>query len=744
MKSILKILVNFLFASSPLLLFGQWEILNDGIITYNEDFLTSDNGWATGLWTGTNDLLKTTDGGKNWSILNQDWDFDKIEFFDNMIGWASCDGGILKTVDGGQRWDLVYPTSDNYNVIYATSTDAVYLFRNEYIDYSAQWRSHILMTSNGGSGWNDISPDDNDQYYFYISSAAFIGLNGVVEGQYSYHGIDYGMILETPDDGATWNRIKMNEYSQVYNVILVDNKTAFFLAEDISGDTYYLCKTTDWFDSRSVVFENNDRILAFNFFDNDNYITIMEQDGQCSIMKSSNGGYTWRKVSDKLPGRATWNYKLFLGPGNAGTVILSKVGREAPASMIMRTADRGETWNCTRFNLSCQNDINFISRDTGLILSHYFAHSEIGGGYVFNTENGGNSWIIGSTLPVVPQSCLFLNNSVGFISTLPAGLYQTTNGGLIWEESSWQAYIDAVSWPAAMDFVNENTGYLTFGKKLFKTTNRGEEWNEWLAAENISVLNSLFFFDENTGWAIGNRGEIFLISTKGWVQTTSGTSLPLTKVFFANRNTGWIAGGYGNSDGFNPIFLKTVDGGVSWAEIVTIDYLIHDMYFSNALYGWAVGEDRYGKGCLLATDNGGINWYASVDDLPYPLTSINFREGVGWAVGNNGLMLRNESVDLIDAEALRKTDPGRESLLECYPNPFRSETVISYKLLVTGYVEINIYDYMGRRVSRVVNEKLTEGSYKVTWDAKGFKPGIYFCELKTTNNRVVQKMVLLK
>ena len=312
MKSILKILVNFLFASSPLLLFGQWEILNDGIITYNEDFLTSDNGWATGLWTGTNDLLKTTDGGKNWSILNQDWDFDKIEFFDNMIGWASCDGGILKTVDGGQRWDLVYPTSDNYNVIYATSTDAVYLFRNEYIDYSAQWRSHILMTSNGGSGWNDISPDDNDQYYFYISSAAFIGLNGVVEGQYSYHGIDYGMILETPDDGATWNRIKMNEYSQVYNVILVDNKTAFFLAEDISGDTYYLCKTTDWFDSRSVVFENNDRILAFNFFDNDNYITIMEQDGQCSIMKSSNGGYTWRKVSDKLPGRATWNYKLFL------------------------------------------------------------------------------------------------------------------------------------------------------------------------------------------------------------------------------------------------------------------------------------------------------------------------------------------------------------------------------------------------------------------------------------------------
>ena len=393
------------------------------------------------------------------------------------------------------------------------------------------------------------------------------------------------------------------------------------------------------------------------------------------------------------------------------------------------------------------SDINFTSRNTGIVLGHFLDHWNNCFGYVFRTENNGNSWNIVSTLPGAPQSCLFTNNSVGFISTWPAGLYQTTDGGFSWSKNSWVPYNEENSWPVSLDFVNDSAGYLAYGKKLYKTGNRGENWVVWLECPGtgcISHINSIFFIDEITGWAVGEKGEIFLISAKEWEQATSGTSLPLTKVFFADRNNGWIAGGYGNSDGFNPIFLKTVDGGVSWAEIVTIDYLIHDMYFSNALYGWAVGEDRYGKGCLLATDNGGINWYASVDDLPYPLTSIDFREGVGWAVGNNGLMLRNESVEFIDTGELRNTGSGKESELECSPNPFRSETVVSFKSLVAGYIEINIYDFMGRKVSTMVHEKLTEGSYKVTWDAKGFKPGIYFCELRTPNNRVAQKMVLLK
>ncbi|MEO8516796.1 MAG: T9SS type A sorting domain-containing protein [Flavobacterium sp.] len=62
----------------------------------------------------------------------------------------------------------------------------------------------------------------------------------------------------------------------------------------------------------------------------------------------------------------------------------------------------------------------------------------------------------------------------------------------------------------------------------------------------------------------------------------------------------------------------------------------------------------------------------------------------------------------------------------------------------TGFVKINVYDVLGKNVRALVNERLTAGSYQVTFDAGYFPSGIYFYKLETENFSEVKRMTLLK
>ena len=59
-------------------------------------------------------------------------------------------------------------------------------------------------------------------------------------------------------------------------------------------------------------------------------------------------------------------------------------------------------------------------------------------------------------------------------------------------------------------------------------------------------------------------------------------------------------------------------------------------------------------------------------------------------------------------------------------------------------ISLNIYNISGKNVATLINERLKSGSYEVQWDASGFSSGVYFSELISGENRVSQKMILLK
>ena len=83
-------------------------------------------------------------------------------------------------------------------------------------------------------------------------------------------------------------------------------------------------------------------------------------------------------------------------------------------------------------------------------------------------------------------------------------------------------------------------------------------------------------------------------------------------------------------------------------------------------------------------------------------------------------------------------------LMQNYPNPFNALTVISYDLPKPSVIAIDIYDILGRKVSRLFEGIQPAGSHSVIWRADGFSSGLYFYKLQAGDYIESKKMLLLK
>ncbi|MBF8293662.1 MAG: hypothetical protein HW389_207 [Bacteroidetes bacterium] len=88
--------------------------------------------------------------------------------------------------------------------------------------------------------------------------------------------------------------------------------------------------------------------------------------------------------------------------------------------------------------------------------------------------------------------------------------------------------------------------------------------------------------------------------------------------------------------------------------------------------------------------------------------------------------------------------PKEFALHQNYPNPFNPATAISYQLIATNHVSLDIFDVLGRKVAALVNEVQKPGVHTVRWEGSAFPSGVYFYSLKAGNVTLTKKMLLTK
>ena len=86
-----------------------------------------------------------------------------------------------------------------------------------------------------------------------------------------------------------------------------------------------------------------------------------------------------------------------------------------------------------------------------------------------------------------------------------------------------------------------------------------------------------------------------------------------------------------------------------------------------------------------------------------------------------------------------------QPLLNNYPNPFASNTVINYSLAIPSEnVNLNVVDINGKQVFTQTLGKQNAGEITLNFDGSNLKEGIYFYTVTSDNNRQTGKMMISK
>jgi photosystem II stability/assembly factor-like uncharacterized protein len=395
------------------------------------------------------------------------------------------------------------------------------------------------------------------------------------------------------------------------------------------------------------------------------------------------------------------------------------------------------------------------------------------------------------------RSIFFTDSLKGWIGGDSGLILKTINGGQNWiqQPTGLNTMIYSIF------FTDPNTGYALsweldntppnfYGTRYLFTTNGGNVWNNVLFPDSNFFANSIYFRDAQNGYLCGTEGKIYFSTNAGqsWDLSSVDSGLafgfPVEEVEFYDANSGYAVGGAFDIAG---VIWKTSNGGRTWQTRVVGPEPVNDVHIFDATNAIGAGGDfEYGSSrvvtnnsgeswqytefgvfgiansigfrnaqegwislgiidSFLVTTNGGNDWSMSPVPKQGRIYGIFFSDQRnGWAIGNNGIILKyNSSIIGIDQNVT--FTPSDFELHQNYPNPFNPSTNISFSMKRRSAVSIEVFDVKGNTVAVPVDGQFSAGTHSVTLYSNGLASGVYFYTLKVDGVSVDSKrMVILK
>jgi hypothetical protein len=256
---------------------------------------------------------------------------------------------------------------------------------------------------------------------------------------------------------------------------------------------------------------------------------------------------------------------------------------------------------------------------------------------------------------------------------------------------------------------------------IMKTTDGGSSWIEQY--RDYGDYNSIFFVNDQLGWAVGKNGTILYTPNGG---------LPVELLNFT-------------------------------ADIIDNDVILN----------WVTATETNNLGFAIErkhiyADWEGIGFVPGHGTTTEPQFYSFDEESV--APGNYQYRLKQIDYDgsfeysgIVEVEVGLPTE---FSLEQNYPNPFNPTTKIKFTIPTSPlnpspyqgegnserFITLKVYDVLGNEVATLINEEKLAGTYEVEFDGAGLPSGIYFYQLRASNPEsssgqgVVEtkKMILIK
>ncbi len=118
-----------------------------------------------------------------------------------------------------------------------------------------------------------------------------------------------------------------------------------------------------------------------------------------------------------------------------------------------------------------------------------------------------------------------------------------------------------------------------------------------------------------------------------------------------------------------------------------------------------------------------------------------------WPTGRGNLLRNGWWVNTDTGPTTVKTlneKPLLHQLFQNYPNPFNSSTQIKFYLADPNYVNIEVYNTLGKRIKTLLKKPLNAGHHEVIFNAQNLSSGIYFYRIQAGAFQDVKKMILIR
>lgn len=400
-------------------------------------------------------------------------------------------------------------------------------------------------------------------------------------------------------------------------------------------------------------------------------------------------------------------------------------------SIILIVSESFSQWN--KISIGAGSDLKQV----------FFADSSTGWvvGYnpplISKTTNAGLSWNAQLTSTFNPVCVFFINQQTGWVGGTSDTILYTTNGGVNWSTQ----ILPGMIYTEHIFFVNPQTGWVVGSARICKTTNAGSNWIS-LGDPNSAIFQDVFFLDTLNGFITGTDRTILKTTDGGTsfiTQSNQSGGVLLQSIFLTSALTGWCGGGTPGPG----ILLKTTNGGSNWDTLQYDPFRknIRSLHFTNLQNGWLVGEN----GMILYTTNGGSNWNVQQSGTFHNLYSICFTSSqTAFIAGDSGIVLKTTNGGLSFLNKISLDLPASFSLSQNFPNPFNPSTSIKFNIPKSSFVQLTIYDVLGKEVTKLVNKELKIGSYSIDWNGSNYSSGVYFYKLQAGDFTQTKIMMLLK
>ena len=262
-------------------------------------------------------IYKTSDGGFIWydaTPSNIYFHLYDIVFPNPLTGYLGGFYGVMKTTNGGINWSEVLIFGPAYTT----------LGKIDFIDVNTGFftgdSGKVYKTTNAGTNWQTLRLTQNK----ILRDVKFVNLNtGFLVG-------DSGVVFKSTNQGNSWTQINSGTNLNLYSIFFPDINTGY-----IAGMRYVL-KTTNNGVSWFPVFDSLTRNFYSVYFNDVNTGYIAGDSGK--VYKTTTGGIIGIKpLSNEVP-KEFMLYQNYPNPFNPSTIIKFSVVKTSNVNISLYDA----------------------------------------------------------------------------------------------------------------------------------------------------------------------------------------------------------------------------------------------------------------------------------------------------------------------------------------------------------------------------------------------------------------------